>query len=86
MKGDVDVMVNIEDGKLKFYLNQLKHLESSGLYSPCRSTTKRCRLLAGVYVIIPSTHSSDEATKFLLRIFSEKELDPTMKACVSCIL
>ena len=73
-------MANIEDGKLKFYLNQLEYMESSGLYSPCRSTTKRCRLPAGAYVIIPSTYDSDEAAKFLLRIFSEKELDPTMKA------
>ena len=78
MKDDVNVVENIEQGKLKFYMTQLKYKEFSGNYSPCRSVTKRCRLHAGTYVIIPSTCDNDQAAKFLLRIYTEEEMDQTM--------
>ena len=80
MDDDVDVMGNIQQGKLKLYINQMELVENSGLYSPYRSVTKRFRLPPGTYVIIPSTFDSDQAAKFLLRIFTEKEVDQTVKA------
>ena len=79
MKDDVNVMEHIEEGKIKLYSNQLNYIESNGLYGSRRSVTKRCRLPEGTYVIIPYTRNSDQAAKFLLRIFTEKEVDQTVK-------
>jgi hypothetical protein len=72
-------MKNIEQGKLKFYSGQLKPMGSSLPYSDQRSVTERFRLPPGTYVIIPSTVYSDQAVKFLLRVFTEKEVDQTVK-------
>jgi hypothetical protein len=78
VKDGINVLENIEDGKLKFYMSQLEHVEDTGVYSPYRCVTKRCRLAAGSYVIIPSTFDKDQGAKFLLRIFTEKEADKTV--------
>lgn len=80
MKDDINVTENIQQGKLKFYMSQLEYMESSGPYINYRTVTKRCRLPPGTYVIIPSTYETDESGKFLLRIFTEKEVDQTVKA------
>jgi hypothetical protein len=80
VKDDVNVLENIEDGKLKFYMNQLEPMEDCIAVSLSRSVTLRCRLPPGTYVIIPSTRENDQVAKFLLRIFTEKGVDQTVIA------
>ena len=66
---------NLEQGNLKFYMNQLERVGASGSYINRREVTKRFRVPPGHYIIIPSTYDSDKAGKFLLRMFTEKQAD-----------
>ena len=79
MKDNINVFEHIEEGKLKFYMNQLKPMEDCCAASRSRSVTQRCRLPRGTYVIIPCTELPDQTAQFLLRIFTEKEVDQTLK-------
>ena len=68
-------MKNIEQRKLKFYASQLEQVACSGGYTDDARITKRFRLPAGTYIIIPSTYDKDMAGKFLIRLFTEKPVD-----------
>ena len=85
MKDNVDVSQYAQEEKLKqkFYPKELDLVESSGTYTYMRSVTKRCQLPPGTYVIIPSTYESKQSAKFLLRLFTEKEVDRAMTGYVS---
>jgi calpain-2 len=71
----VDVQENIEQGRLKFYMNQLERVGASGSYINRREVTKRFRVPPGAYITIPSTYDCDKPGKFLLRMYTEKEAD-----------
>ncbi|CAF3407564.1 unnamed protein product [Rotaria socialis] len=75
IKGGVNVQDNIEQGNLKFYMNQLERVGASGSYINRREVTKRFRVPPGDYIIIPSTYDADKPGKFLLRMFTEKQAD-----------
>lgn len=77
IKADVNVEENIEQGHLKFYMNQLERVGASGSYINRREVTKRFRVPPGSYIIIPSTYDPDKSGKFLLRLFTEKQADQT---------
>ena len=51
----------------------LNFIDSSGNYLYQREVSKRCDLLPGSYVIVPSCFKQDISMKFLLRVFVEGE-------------
>ncbi|CAF0859466.1 unnamed protein product [Brachionus calyciflorus] len=70
--------VAIDDSKttgLKLYSNQLDRIGSSGSYINSREVTKRFRVQPGYYLIIPSTYDADVNCEFLLRIFTEEDIE-----------
>ena len=70
----------IQSEKTKFYMNELKRVQDVRASKKGRSSTQRCRLPPGTYVIIPSTLKEDEAAEFLLRVFTDKGVDQKAKA------
>jgi hypothetical protein len=63
--------------------DNLNFADSSGTYIYQREISKRCDLLPGSYVIVPSCFKKDVAMKFLLRIFIEGELENVQKSLKS---
>ena len=55
--------------------NALIHKARSGIYVHYREIVKRFSLHPGYYVVIPSTFNPKEEAEFLLRMYTEKEVD-----------
>lgn len=53
----------------------LIHRRGSGKYQYLRAITKRFEFPPGYFVIIPSTFHPHEESEFLLRIYTEKEVE-----------
>ena len=64
---------------LKLYANQLERVGASGSYINSREITKRFRVEPGNYVIISSTYEEDRDCEFMLRIFSEEEIEAKLE-------
>ena len=62
------------DGE-NLHKRELIRREQSGMYSPYREMVRRFELPPGYYVIIPSTFRPDEEAEFILRLYTEKEVD-----------
>ena len=62
------------DGE-NLHKRELIRREQSGIYSPYREVVRRFELPPGYYVIIPSTFRPDEEAEFMLRMYTEKEVD-----------
>ena len=60
---------------LKLYSNQLEKVGASGPYINSREVTKRFRVDPGNYLIIPSTYDADRECEFMLRIFTEENIE-----------
>lgn len=74
MKDHVEVDENRTSG-LRFYSSQLDRIGTSGSYINKREVTKRFRVAPGNYVIIPSTYDEDKDCEFMLRIFTEHQIE-----------
>ena len=59
----------------KLHVNQLETALTSGSYLNLRDITKRFRIPSGDYVIIPSCWDKNVEGEFLLRVFSEQEIN-----------
>lgn len=59
----------------KLYATQLEPAGTSGPYTNLRDVTKRFRLPVGDYVIIPSCYDINVEGDFLLRLFSEQDIN-----------
>ncbi len=59
----------------KLYGSQLELVSTSGSYINMRDLTKRFRVPPGDYVIIPSTYEPHVEGEFLLRLFTEKQVE-----------
>lgn len=55
--------------------NALIHRERSGIYVHYREIVKRFALPPGYYVVIPSTFHPHEEANFMLRMYTEKEVE-----------
>lgn len=70
--------VSVDDSRttgLKLYSNQLERIGASGPYINSREVTKRFRVEPGNYLIIPSTYDPDRDCEFMLRIFTEENIE-----------
>jgi len=74
IRDNVEVDENITTG-LRLYSSQLDRIGTSGSYINKREITKRFRVAPGNYLIIPSTYDEDKDCGFMLRIYTEKEID-----------
>lgn len=57
------------------HLVKLDDFEKSGPFVDYREVTKRVELATGYYIIIPCTFLPNQISKFILRIYSEIELE-----------
>ena len=60
---------------IKLYAYQLEPAGTSGSYINLRDVTKRFRLPVGDYLIIPSCYEKNAEGDFLLRLFSEQDIN-----------
>jgi calpain, invertebrate len=74
IKDGVPIDENQSTG-LKLYGTQLDRIDSSGSYINSREVTKRFRVDPGNYLIIPSTYDEDRDCEFMLRVFTEDQID-----------
>lgn len=66
---------------LRLYANDLIRIGSSGPYINNREVTQRFRVEPGHYLIIPSTYDEDVAHEFMLRIFTEQQIQLKYRFC-----
>jgi hypothetical protein len=78
VKNPVDAL-NAKNSGIKLYASQLDPAGTSGSYINLRDVTKRFRLPVGDYLLIPSCFEKNKEAEFLLRLFSEQEIN--MKNC-----
>lgn len=74
VKDDVDIEEYRSSGK-KLYASQLERLGSSGAYINSREVTHRFRIAPGNYLIIPSTFEPGRSCEFMIRVFTEHEIE-----------
>lgn len=73
IKDDVDVEQVKSSGSM-LYATQLDRIGASGPYINSREVTKRFRVDPGNYLIIPSTYDYGRSCEFMLRIYTEHEI------------
>ena len=59
----------------KLYANCVERVGTSGSYINSREITKRFRVQPGNYLVIPSTYDEDRTAEFMLRIFTEEDIN-----------
>ncbi|CAF0859448.1 unnamed protein product [Brachionus calyciflorus] len=74
IKDDVDVE-QVKNTNSMLYATQLERIGASGPYINSREVTKRFRVSPGNYLIIPSTYDAEKSCEFMLRIFTEQEIE-----------
>lgn len=71
---DVEVDENKTTG-LRLYGGQVERIGSSGPYINSREVTKRFRVDPGNYLVIPSTYDEDRDSQFLIRTYTETQVE-----------
>jgi len=78
---DKDAQVATRTGKY-LYANQLERCGTTGAYTNTREVTKRFRVKAGNYLVIPSCYDENVSGEFLLRIYTEKPVGENSCVCL----
>lgn len=74
IKDGVDIE-EVKNNHSMLYATQLERIGASGPYINSREVTKRFRVEPGNYLIIPSTYEFGKECEFMIRVFTQREID-----------
>ena len=74
IKEHVDVD-DVKNNHKMLYARDLERVGASGPYINSREVTKRFRVDPGNYLIIPSTYDAERECEFMIRVYTQKEIE-----------